>query len=183
MIHDSRVKNKTLEIGNWTLEIGNSCLRKAGFTLLELLLFMGLFSILLLVLTTTFTTALDSRLESQSVSNVGQDARFLLIRLEHDIKNAQSITTPLQSAQSNQLVATINNNTYTYTLSNGTLNLTNQLGTNALNNFGTTITNINFQRFPNGEKDSIIVSFTISSNTTKVNGVESKTFSETIDMR
>jgi len=46
---------------------------KKGFTLIELSLFMGLFSIILLVLTTIFAELVQKQLEIQSMSAVEAD--------------------------------------------------------------------------------------------------------------
>lgn len=57
---------------------------KKGFTLVELLLYMGLVVIFLGVLTNLFVSVLDVKDESSGVSFVEQDGRFILSRLLYD---------------------------------------------------------------------------------------------------
>lgn len=66
----------------------------AGFTLVELILGMGLFTILLGVLLRVFVSSVELRLESEAESAVTQDARFLVNRMRLDTRQASAIIEP-----------------------------------------------------------------------------------------
>ena len=72
----------------------------AGFTLTELLLYMGLTVIFLGVLTDIFVTTLDVKKESEATSAVEIDGRFILSRLMYDVNNADAITVPASLGES-----------------------------------------------------------------------------------
>src|SRR5260221_10945575 len=79
-----------------------------GFTLMELLLYMGIFSVLLVVLMQLFTSILSLHAESQATSSVDQDGNFALMRLAYDIHRSSSIVTPALGASSRTLTLKIN---------------------------------------------------------------------------
>jgi hypothetical protein len=157
-----------------------------GFTVIELLLYMGIASILLFVLFDMFTMILSTHAESQSTSAIDQDAAFILNRLSYDIHKASSITAPTlgttctwPTVSSCQLVL----NNATYSVTSGTLNLTQSSETKALNSVNTQITNISFETRGNsaaGSKPSVQIQFTLQS-TVKTN--TTKSFQTTITTR
>src|SRR5258706_11621238 len=65
-----------------------------GFTLIEMMITMGLLSIFLIVLATLFTASIDVQTRSRTYSAVTNDSRFLLARLDYDITRASAVTTP-----------------------------------------------------------------------------------------
>src|SRR5258708_14824797 len=73
-------------------------LHERGFTLVEMLIYMGIFSLMLIALTQIFTSIIDVQLESQSNGSVSQDGQYILSRLSYDISRAQDIATPSASA-------------------------------------------------------------------------------------
>lgn len=157
---------------------------KKGFSLVEMLLYMGLLSILLVVMVDLFASSLDLQLESQSTTSVNRDARFLFSRLSYDINRAQSIVSPSLGAQGSSLQLTIGGVNYTYAQNNGNLQLTNNNGTDNLNSYGTTISNLSFRTVGNvGGKHSVRISFTLTSTTERVSGPETKNIETTIGLR
>lgn len=157
-----------------------------GFTLMELIVYFGIFSILLLILTSVFSSSISSQLESESLTNVEHDGRFLLMRFTRDIERSQSITIPASNGNSASTLTIVEDNgeSFSYSLNNGNLNLTRDSGIYRLNNFGTTIENLNFTRIGNTNgKNTIKVSFTIKS-LTLINGIqETKSFSTVVGTR
>lgn len=87
----------------------------SGFTLTELLVYMGIFSIILVIITQMFVSILQAKLDTQSTGSVEQDSRFLVQRFIYDLQRATAITSPA-SGQSNSLTLTINGQPYTYQL-------------------------------------------------------------------
>ncbi len=157
---------------------------KRGFTLVELLLFMGIFSIFLIVLTDLFSAIINTRIESEATSSVEEDGRFIISRLAYDISRADSITSPALGSGANSLSIVIGGVTYTYQVSSGNFQLTNDLGTNNLNSSETTVSTPIFQRIGNSDgKDTIKITFTVNSVTQKITGSETQNFQTTIGRR
>lgn len=163
----------------------NLSVKKRAFTLIELLIFMGILSVMLLVLTQVFVSILDSRIESESLSSVEQDGNFIVSRLMSDIERSTAINIP--SAPGNhgstlQIVA--GGVTNTYTLNNGLLQLTNTNGTDQLNGYDTRVSNLDFKRIGGGgATDSIQISMTITSLVVGHAGPQIKTYQITAAAR
>ena len=164
---------------------------KKAFTLIELLIYMGLLSIFLIVLTNVFVSILDVQRESQATSAVEQDGRYILIRIAHDLTQADSIGAPSGPVGS-ELTFHIQGKAFKYKLIAG--NLTREggsgncdlIGDNCpLNSSETTITSLNFTNINNGSssKDTVQVQFTIQSKTSRPQGPEVRTFQATIGRR
>ncbi len=170
------------KIFNFQFPIFNS---RKGFTLVEMLIYMGLLSILIVIMVDVFASSLSVQLESQATSSVEQDARFLLSRLTNDVQSAQSVLVPAAiGSQSASLQLSINSINYTYALNNGTMQLTNNNGTDTLNSFDTTVSNLSFKKVGNGAgKDTVQVIFTLTSNVTRNSGTETKNFQTTVGLR
>lgn len=160
-------------------------LKHQGFTLLELLLYMGILSILLLVFMQIFTSSIDVQQESESASSVSQDAEFILQRLTYDIQRSNTVTVPaVLGGESNSLQIVIDGVNYTYTVSNDDLLLANDIGTDSLNSFDTIVSNLIFKRLGGDKgKNSIVVTFTLTSKIVRQAGVKAKNFQTTIGLR
>lgn len=157
----------------------------AGFTLLELLLSMGVLMILIGILTTVFGQILDVQIESKSTSSVTQNGQYIIARLVHDMQSAQTIVSPaLPGSQSATLQIRINSVDYIYSASpSGNLVLTNNNGTDVLNSNAASISALTFTRLGNGDSnDTIRVGFTLTSRTQKVGGPEQKNFQTTLGL-
>jgi len=167
------------------LNIFLSKIGQRGTTLIELILYIGIFSILLLVFLQIFTTILDLQQESQATTSVSQDGQFILARLTNDIKKAKTINTPANlNEPSSQLEIVVDGEIYTYELNGEKLSLTKNLEANSLNGYDTKATNLNFLRLGNvGGKQTITVTFTLTSNAVKNSGPEIKDFKTTIGLR
>lgn len=181
----SNVKNRiqSLDIGNWKLDIRHP---SAGMTLVELIIYMGLLSIFLVVLTSLFSQIISVQLESKSVSSVEEDGRYLLNRLTYDIRRASDITTPASIGGSGSTLAlVIDGSTYTYSLNNGNLQFVSPAGTDIMNSIDTRISNLDFQRVGNvSGKNTVVVSFTITSAIQRMGQeAETKDIQTTIGVR
>ena len=164
----------------------NNC---AGVTIVELVIYLGILTILLTIFTTIFTSVIDVQIESEATSSVEQDRRFILSRLIYDITRAGSINTPyslvVPNNQSNNLQITINGIPNSYTLDgNGNLILTNNLGADMLNSYDTSISGLSFARIGNaGGKNTLQITFTLSSRTQRSGGSEVRNFQTTVGIR
>lgn len=160
-------------------------LQQKGFTLIEFLIYMGIFSILLLVLTGVFVSMLEIKAESEATSSVTQDGRYIIEKLKYGFARASSVTTPASLGGSGSTLTFVADGiTYTYALSSGNLQLTENTGTYTMNSSETTLSSITFQRIGNsGGKDTIKVTFIINSKTARKGGVESRTYTTVIGRR
>lgn len=157
-----------------------------GFSLLELIVYMGVFLVLITVITEIFLTILDTQLDATKTSSVDQNGRYILARLNYDIQHASSITTPASLGQTtNNLQIVIGGINYTYSVdSNGNLQITNNNGTDNLTGYDASASAVSFQRLGNsGGKNTIQISFTVAGRTVRKTIIEIKSFKTTIGTR
>ena len=67
---------------------------KKGFTLVELILYVAIGSIVLLVITSFFQTNLSSRAKIKAISEVDQQGAYLMQTITQTIVNAEAINSP-----------------------------------------------------------------------------------------
>lgn len=141
---------------------------KPAFTLVETLLYLGLFAVFILVVSAVFLSVLDVQIASEGTSGISQDGRYLLARLEHDIHRSTAVVAPALPGQSSpQLMLEIGGVTYSYSQIGGNLWLTDAVAPVRLNSFDTQVSNLIFNRVG----DTIKASFTVSSLEVPSSGV------------
>lgn len=135
-----------------------------SFTLIELIIYIGIFSIMMLVLLDIFISSLKTKNITESTAYVNQDARFIFAKLSNDINNANSIDLPALGEVTSTLTLILYGNQETFRINNGNLELIDDSGTHVLNSINTIITNLAFHRLGNqGGKNSIKINITIES--------------------
>ena len=158
-----------------------------GFTLVELLLYMGIFSILLVMLFQIFASIFDVQLESKSVSSVTQDGLFIQNRLNYDASRTKSIVAPALGQSSESLSLLIENEVYIYSIANGNLNLSSTVsGTLGQLNSADTTVSATFTRLSDTagkNHDTITASFTLTSKTVKQGIPNVEDFRATLGLR
>ena len=156
-----------------------------GSTFIETILYITIYSIILVIFLQMFTAIIDIQLESEARSSVHQDGRYILERLTYDIRRAESINTPsAPGEQSSTLQLVINGVNFTYNINNGYLTLTNDLGTDNLNSVETTVSGVNFTRLGGTvDKNTIKISLNLISKTLKRSGPQNETFETAIGLR
>jgi len=156
-----------------------------GSTFIEAILYIAIYSILLVIFLQMFTAIIDIQLESEARSSVHQDGRYIMERLTFDLRRAESVSIPLAPGnQSSNLQLVINGVNFTYNINNGNLTLTNDLGTDNLNSVETTVSGINFTRLGGtSDKNTIKMSLNLISKTLKRSGPQNETFKTTIGLR
>jgi type II secretory pathway pseudopilin PulG len=159
--------------------------QKKGFTLIELLLYMGMFSVILLVLTSLFAAIVDTQLDVQATSAVESDSKFITSRLMYDINRAQSVTTPAALGEEGSALTLVIDGVVTvYSLNSGNMHLTVGADIQNLNSEGSRITSATFTRLGNsGGKPAIRVLLTLESTTGQAQDPERKTVDITIGLR
>ena len=158
---------------------------KKGFTMVELLLYMSLLTILLIVLTTLFVQILDVRLESEADSSTSSEGQFIMSRLAYDIGRANAVLIPtVLGDQTNSLQLTISGINYNYVINSNNLTLTDAIGTEKLNTTDTRISNLTFTRLGNTSgKNTIRLQYAITSSVSRISGPQVENFQTTIGLR
>lgn len=158
-----------------------------GVSMIELLLYMGILTILLTILTSIFLLALDVQLESQATSSVEQDGNYILARLSYDIHRAQRVSVPATNGETkDNFQIVIDGVNYTYNIdANNNLILTNNLEVGNLNNYGTNVSAFSITRLgnPGGVEDTLKISFIVASKTKKNSEFETKNFETNLSLR
>jgi prepilin-type N-terminal cleavage/methylation domain-containing protein len=161
-----------------------------GFTLIELLMFMAIFSTLLVILSSIFGSILDVQLEGKSYSSVDLDSRYVLAKLAYDFQSADSANTinndiilPATASAGPILKIKINSTNYTYSASSsGRLQLANPTLAD-LTSSDSSVSALLFRRIgPGGNKDTIQVSFRLTSNVQRRGSSVYKDFQSTFSM-
>ena len=156
-----------------------------GFTVTELLIYMGLMSIFLVVLMGIFTAALKTKLASESTSGISQDSRYILSKLSYDVNNADSVTLPALGVTSSSLQIVASGSASTYAINGGNLvRTTGGVSTN-LNGADTQLDSISFKNIGNpGGKPTIQVVYTVRSKMIIPGGrTETQTINTTVGTR
>ena len=156
-----------------------------GTTLVELLIYLGLVTVLLGVLTQIFVSILDVQLSSSSVSFVEQDSRFIMSRMSYDIQRADTISIPASPGmESDNLQMMINGISYSYGITDGNLVMSRSGTSYTLNSYNSTVSDVNFKRIGNNtNNDTIQMSFKTNSKILVNNTYESKIITTTFGMR
>jgi len=157
--------------------------KTSGFTLVELLLFIGLFSILLTVLTQMFVTIVETQLDSQSSSGINQDSRYIFNRLSYDIHKANKLNYPSSIGTSASLL--INGTDYIYKLDGSNLILNFNSTEYQLNSYTTSVSNLQFQRIGDTTVTPSLIKITykLESNIEEVSGIETRDIETIIGLR
>lgn len=128
-----------------------------GFSLIELLVYMGLTSILIMIMSQVFVAVLGVRVESLNTTSVQQDGRFIMARLAYDIRRAQSIISPAYGTASSSMTLLIQEGsvlqTNYYSWDGTNLSVTNASNTAQLNSNRTLVTNFSVSRIGNSDQN------------------------------
>lgn len=193
MKHLNYIKFWSSFIGNLKLEIGpvprgvNLKFQAGGFTLIELLLYMLLFPMLMLIISSLFGSVMDTQLESQSYSSVDLDGRYVLAKLAYDFQSADSsndidnnIMLPATASAGTELDLKINNKLHTYNASSsGSLHTTLPQLLD-LTSSESSVSALTFERIgPGGNRDTIKVKFRLTSKINRHQGAEYRDFQST----
>lgn len=156
-----------------------------GFTIIELTIYIALMSVLILVISRIFISSLDVQINSEAVSRVDQDGKYLLSRLQHDISQADELLIPeTPGSTSASLVLRTNGINTLYELNGNTFEITDETDSQRLNSNGTNVRDLSFQRIGNSfGNDTIQIRFTLQSTIDDGGGPETKNFQTTIGIR
>lgn len=147
-----------------------------GFTIVELLLYMGIFSILLISLMQLFGSIIDVRLESEATSAISQDGVYILTRLTNDIHQSRIATIPSPAT-----LAISGGTSHTYQLNGSNL----EMDGSQLNSVNTTVSDLSFTLIgQSSNKKQVQLSFKLTSKILRGGGKsQSQIFSTTVGTR
>lgn len=162
-----------------------SLIPNRGFTLVELLIYMGLLAIIILVFTEIFISIIDNQLSSRNTSNVADDGRYIYSRFIYDVNSGQSITQPSEfGSTSAALTLVIGGQNYTYSLINNNLTITDPTGVHALNGYGSSISALLFTKVgTTSAKSTVRINFTVKGITTTRGILDQQSFQTTAGLR
>lgn len=168
----------------------NNLDRRRAFTIIELLLYIALVSVLLLSLSAFWANTIQSRIKTQTISEVDEVGTQAMNLITQSIRNADSVTTPAVGTSGAGLtltMATAGVNPTVFDLSSGVIRVT-EGATPAVNIISDklAITNLSFQNLSGvGSPGVVRVSFTVTyKNTSGRNEYDySKTFYNTASVR
>lgn len=145
---------------------------QSGATLIELLLYIVLLSMLLLSVFNIFSRILSTRNRSLSVSLIQRNGNFLLTKLIADIKSAQAVAAPVNIGGSDTTMSLrIGITTSVYTLNSGRLQVNSGSGNINLNDADTSVSNFIVKKFGNlNGKPALEIGFTLTSLVVEDNG-------------
>lgn len=166
-------------------------INKSGFTVIEMILYMGLLSGLLIAITDIFLSSLNVKIGSEATSSLEQDGRYIISRLTYDIHRAQNIVSPSSlGATADALTLTVGGSPYLYSTLARNMWLQDNIDTQRLNGNKTDITFFSVTRlgndpvlYPNDKspKDTLQIVFTLVA--TASSGLETRTFQTTVGLR
>jgi len=143
-------------------------LAQKGTSLIEVILYIALFSIIIIVVVDLLITSGSLKTESESQSGLQSDAALISSRLTFLIRNADTIVTPSVIGQTTTtLVLTNGAETHTFNLLGNKLSNQKKIGatttTANLNTNLTAVSNLSFQDIGNvGGKQSLKIGFTLN---------------------
>jgi type II secretory pathway component PulJ len=147
---------------------------RSGFTVMELLIFSAIFSVITITFIAILVAVTKVHVEQGSASEVNGQSQFLLQTLQTNIEQSSLIEMASDTASSSLKLrmSTSSIDPTIVTLSNGIVYLTQGTSTaQALTTDKVAVSNLTFTKHANanGAHDSVAIAFTISYNTTNVN--------------
>lgn len=102
-----------------------------GFTLVELLLYVGISSIMLLIISVFLSLLIESRIKNQTVAEVEQQGLQVMEVITQIARNAESINAPAQSTSASSLsldVIPVGNDPTVFDLAGGMIRMSEGAG-------------------------------------------------------
>lgn len=159
--------------------------KSKGTTLIELLIYMAILSVMLIVTTDILVSILDLKIESEATTYVEQDGRYILSKIGYDAGRASAITTPSAIGDTTAtLTLVIAGENFDYQIVSNNFQLTNNSGTFNLNSNQTAVGSASFRKIGNAlGKQTVIVEFTINSIAQRPAGIETRNYRSTFGLR
>ena len=154
-----------------------------GFTLVEMILYVALCSLLLVSISTLLSSLLSARVRSQAINEVNQQGFQVMHLMTSTIRNGRSIQTPSIGATSSLLSVTVVNSIASPTIFNiasGTLRIQEGSGASvALTNSRVSASALQFQNVSSASTTEKIVKLTFVLSSNNISGRSEYSFSKT----
>jgi prepilin-type N-terminal cleavage/methylation domain-containing protein len=159
---------------------------KKGFTLIEMLIAISIFSVVIIAFIGILVVVTQVQVQSTSSAAVGQESQFLLGKLQYYVETASLVNIPTSTTTSTlQLFMASSSADPTFiTLASGTVYLQQSVGgpLQALTSNKVSVSNLSFVRRANPPGHDVVnVSFTMAYNTTNVLQAFSQLFQSSIE--
>lgn len=158
---------------------------QAGITLIELLIYMGLFSGFMVLLSGLFVSILDVQRESVETARIEEDSQYLFSKLEYDISRAEGVITPAANGASSQTLTLTTPEGYqiSYSLENNQLKIASGSSVQNLTHPEVMVTNLNFYRLGSDGKPTITTDITLQSSYPEQTNPETRDLNYTFGTR
>ena len=146
-----------------------------GFTLVELLVYFGLFSILLVVINGLFISSLEQQTQDLARSALQQESEYVLAKLKYDIYNSDEVISPADAGNvSNSLQFVTKGVAYSYQLNNEQLTKTMNSETWNATSSRVAVQSLQFEN-QSSSSDSETIGFTLVMSSDQDDGKASST--------
>ncbi|QQS44549.1 prepilin-type N-terminal cleavage/methylation domain-containing protein [Candidatus Roizmanbacteria bacterium] len=159
--------------------------KKGGFTLVELLIFMALFSVVLVVLSSLFAATVQQQLENQGISATETDSTFIISRMQYDFDRAAAVIEPANPGDtSDTLILEIAGQEHVYELSGEILTLTTPADTYQMISPRSRVTSLSFTQIGNIDGNPTVqVQMAVTSVAENATGAETATIDTIFGIR
>lgn len=156
-----------------------------GFSLVELLLYMGLLSVFLVVISAFFITILDVQTRALSSTQLEENSKFISNRLKYELRSADAATNSAALGVSTSTFEVVRGGqTYTFSVSGTTLQRASNSATVALHDDDIQVQNFTVQRIGNeGTFDTFVIGYTLQSTAQVGGDSDSKNYQLTVGLR
>lgn len=137
--------------------------RFRGFTLIEIIIYMGLLAMILLVVVNLMITSSSFSQEENARLEIQQNARFATERIIRDLQSNQAISTPNNSTPTNNLIIASGPQQIAYSLNNNRVIRTDTTSVENTTNNQVKIDFLEFKRIENtGGKPTIKITMRVN---------------------
>lgn len=164
--------------------------KNKGFTLIELILYIGIAAVLLAVISLFLSTVIKSRLKQQSMTEVEAQGLQIMEQITHALRNAEEISNPSPGNSGDTLALSNSDGSQILTIFdlNGTQLQVTELSGGAipLNNNRIGVSNLNFSNLSRSDTPGLIqTQFTLShtNNSGRNEYTYAKTFQTSTSLR
>jgi len=163
----------------------NKIFKSLGFSLVELIIYMGLSTVILTVTAGLFIAILESQTRSQVMTAMEQDSQYLLSKITYEIHQADEITIPISlGGQGSQLQVITSGQPISFQLNNQTLSITKNSVTSQLHSSLTQVTEFQISRLGNVDGlQAVSVLFNLESLNQTTGGAQTKQYQTTVSLR